>query len=435
LTRYVARLKEESVSAAGLVASILVRRACSGASSLARSVERRIALLADAPMPASPQLALPFIAADTDEEPGAELGAAGLRDSGEEMHLLQQLLVLSRAGADDESKLRALRRLLRRAEEPVLVFTEYRDTLHKLAAELGDFAPLQLHGGLSARERLGILRRFTSGPARVLLATDAASEGLNLHHRCRLVVNLELPWTPQRLEQRIGRVDRLGQLRRVHAVQLIAKTTAEESLAVRIDERTTQINSALPGHVASPLRNDGEHEAIRLRLARLLAPTPTGPSVTDRPLVTFVKRRPHAAIWVFQQSYVDSAGHSAFETITALCDTRGRTVIDTDLLRAALRHQEQLLTETSAALGSWLDLAIRRERSMLQALRDSHARLSAALLQPGLFDRRAERAAAAQSARVEEAVERSRMREMALERWRCLRVDSSALLFGITFRA
>jgi hypothetical protein len=56
------------------------------------------------------------------------------------------------------------------------------------------------------------------------------------------------------------------------------------------------------------------------------------------------------------------------------------------------------------------------------------------LLQPGLFDRRAERAAAAQNARVEEAVEQSRRRETTLERWRCLRVDRSALLFGITFR-
>ena len=47
----------------------------------------------------------------------------------------------------------------------------------------------------------------------VLLATDAAGEGLNLHHNCRVVVNLELPWNPMRLEQRIGRVDRIGQTR------------------------------------------------------------------------------------------------------------------------------------------------------------------------------------------------------------------------------
>src|SRR5207244_8092968 len=100
--------------------------------------------------------------------------------------------------------------------------------------ELADFAPLQLHGGLTARERIDVLRQFTAGETRVLLATDAASEGLNLHHRCRLVVNLELPWTPLRLEQRIGRVDRLGQRRRVHAVHLVAMNADEESLAARL---------------------------------------------------------------------------------------------------------------------------------------------------------------------------------------------------------
>ena len=73
-----------------------------------------------------------------------------------------------------------------------------------------------------------MLRQFVSGDARLLLATDAASEGLNLHHRCRLVINLELPWTPVRLEQRIGRVERIGQARRVHAVHLLAAGTCEE---------------------------------------------------------------------------------------------------------------------------------------------------------------------------------------------------------------
>src|SRR5574341_373469 len=66
-----------------------------------------------------------------------------------------------------------------------------------------------MHGGLTRRERSEAVGRFTHGDARLLLATDAGSEGLNLHHRCRLVVNLELPWTPLRLEQRAGRVDRI----------------------------------------------------------------------------------------------------------------------------------------------------------------------------------------------------------------------------------
>jgi superfamily II DNA or RNA helicase len=435
LARYVARLREESASAGGLVASILTRRACSSASSLARSVQRRITLLAEAPATPGNQLTLPFVDTDTDEEPGAELGVAALRNHDEEMRTLQQLFDRSCSAAQAESKLAALRRLIRRTDEPVLVFTEYRDTLLHLATDLAEFAPLQLHGGLSARERVEVLRQFASASSRVLLATDAASEGLNLHHRCRLVVNLELPWTPMRLEQRIGRVDRLGQSRRVHAVQLVARSTAEESLLGRLDQRAGRMEAALAAHDASALRGHAEAEGTRLRVAKVLVRSPTPPSFANRPLLTFVRRQPHASIWVFRCSCVDSTGHTVFETVAGLSDRRGTPAIDQDLLRAALRHRQHLLTATAAALGPWLDLAIRRERSMLHALRESHARLSASVLQPGLFDRRAERAAAAQTAQVEQGVERSRAREAVLERWRCLRADDDGIVFGITFQA
>jgi superfamily II DNA/RNA helicase len=71
----------------------------------------------------------------------------------------------------------------------------------------------------------------------VLVATDAAGEGLNLHHRCRLVIDLELPWNPLRLEQRIGRVDRFGQQRSVHAIRLFHPRTVEERVLERLQLR------------------------------------------------------------------------------------------------------------------------------------------------------------------------------------------------------
>jgi hypothetical protein len=101
----------------------------------------------------------------------------------------------------------------------MIVFTEYRDTLTALHGALEGGV---LHGAMDRLERAAVVSRFNGGGARVLLATDAAGEGLNLHGRCRLVVNLELPWNPMRLEQRIGRVDRIGQRRTVHAVNLLA---------------------------------------------------------------------------------------------------------------------------------------------------------------------------------------------------------------------
>jgi hypothetical protein len=116
------------------------------------------------------------------------------------------------------------------------VFTEYRDTLESLRAVTGG-DPAVLHGAMDRFERSEAVHRFTSGRARVLLATDAAGEGLNLQARCRLVINLELPWNPMRLEQRIGRVDRIGQARVVHAINLLAAGTAEAGILARLARR------------------------------------------------------------------------------------------------------------------------------------------------------------------------------------------------------
>ena len=92
----------------------------------------------------------------------------------------------------------------------------------------------------------------------VLIATDAAAEGLNLHLRCRLVIHYELPWSTARLEQRAGRVDRLGQQRRVHELGLIAATTAERLVLAplmrrvpardRPDTRPRAFPKRLPNH-------------------------------------------------------------------------------------------------------------------------------------------------------------------------------------------
>ena len=117
-------------------------------------------------------------------------------------------------------------RRLGRLHEQAIVFTEYRDTLLHLRQHLSCDCAV-LHGGLTRDERRMQLERFTTGRCRVLLATDAAGEGLNLHERCRAVVNLELPWNPMRLEQRIGRVDRIGQKRRVHAFHLVSRGGGE----------------------------------------------------------------------------------------------------------------------------------------------------------------------------------------------------------------
>ncbi|MFH0729382.1 MAG: helicase-related protein [Pseudomonadota bacterium] len=101
-------------------------------------------------------------------------------------------------------------------DEKVIIFTEYVDTLKAIRQVLDAIPELAdayaiLRGGMSGRQRRRVQQLFEETHIRILLATDAASEGLNLQHHCRRIYHVELPWNPNRLEQRNGRVDRYGQ--------------------------------------------------------------------------------------------------------------------------------------------------------------------------------------------------------------------------------
>lgn len=126
-----------------------------------------------------------------------------------------------------DAKLRQLERWVRDhlhdgtswSRERLIIFTEYRDTLEylveHLTAWLGPERVLTLTGGVNLGDREVIKKAFQADPAehpvRVLIATDAAAEGLNLQNHCRYMVHYEIPWNPNRLEQRNGRIDRHGQ--------------------------------------------------------------------------------------------------------------------------------------------------------------------------------------------------------------------------------
>lgn len=223
-----------------LLMSVLHKRALSSPYALAKSVSRRLsALECEGAMPvAEQQLLLPL---DDGELNAADAPPAwnepALSDSAEERRLLTIVADAARAAQAHDSKLNRLRRLLRALREPAIVFTEYRDTLLHLQQRAAPRAVL-IHGGMSRDERRLALAKFERGG--LLLATDAAGEGLNLQRHCRTVVNLELPWNPMRLEQRIGRVDRIGQRRRVHAFHLVLRESGEERLIDRLAARVTR---------------------------------------------------------------------------------------------------------------------------------------------------------------------------------------------------
>jgi superfamily II DNA or RNA helicase len=234
--------------------SVFHKRALSSADSLQRSVGRRLAGLHTDGADEIRQLSLPLPdpggELDEADEPPAWTGGFALNDTALEIRLLRRLLEAAEAATVRETKISAILRLARRISEPILIFTEYRDTLFRLCRLLDEPVAI-LHGGLTRQERRTAIDDFISARRRILVATDAAGGGLNLHHRCRVVVNLELPWNPMRLEQRIGRVDRIGQGRTVHVFHLIAHGTSEERILERLKSRIARAREDVS--VADPL--------------------------------------------------------------------------------------------------------------------------------------------------------------------------------------
>ena len=136
----------------------------------------------------------------------------------------------------------------------LIVFTEHRDTLNYLQRQIAgvignDQAVLTIHGGTHRDDRKKAQALFRSDPeVRVLLATDAAGEGVNLQN-ANLMVNYDLPWNPNRLEQRFGRIHRIGQREVCHLWNLVAKETREGDVYHRLLRKLEVESEALKGRV------------------------------------------------------------------------------------------------------------------------------------------------------------------------------------------
>ncbi len=332
LEAYTARVWREGTARgdqqARLGAIVLRKRGLSSAASLFESVQRRRALLSGAPVTAFPsQPGLPLDPGDSDSEtpPDWLLAHPGLADSTRERRWLTAIARCARWQPGLESKARVLLRLLGRLRRPVLIFTEFRDTLERLyslVVSAGHEVAL-LHGGLSRTERAAALAAFEER-RHILIATDAASEGLNLHRNCHVVVHYELPWNSARLEQRAGRLDRLGQTRRVHEILLVAADTAERLVLAPLARR------ARAGRASNPsLRLASVLDESRLAKAIMEGAGPEEPDGSDFDIfATGAAVRPAAGL----------AGEAAAEVLrlqrerawlpVALCRPRGsRTTV------------------------------------------------------------------------------------------------------------
>jgi superfamily II DNA or RNA helicase len=427
--------------AIALALSVLQKRALSSARSLQLSAERRLAVLTSSGGGDASQLRLPL--ADPDGElTSADLApdwpeGLSLHDADRERDFLQGLAGRAAAAARHESKISALVRLLRRLDEPAIVFTEYRDTLLHLR-DLLPYPAAVLHGGLTRQERLDVIDAFTHGSRRLLLATDAAGEGLNLHHTCRSVINLELPWNPVRLEQRIGRVDRIGQSRTVHAFHLIARGTSEVRILARLFARVASAQADMTGCEQADLSAEAASEASRVARARsfhrdgdddaLAVVEARGPCKTR---VRKWNTRAHLGsrmLTFWRVPVVDGCGRMAGSKVVPVMVSPELLHLDDERLR------EQIEQSTAAWRGdvvrlhhAFVSTRLNRERS----LSTTGVGMPSPIFQPGLFDRRAERARRAIAAAERDSALDTAGRIAALERSAALDFGSALLLLAL----
>lgn len=138
--------------------------------------------------------------------------------------------------------------------EKLIIFTEHRDTLRYLTDKIRtlfghDEAVVTIHGGMLRDERRKVEELFKQDKeVRILIATDAAGEGINLQ-RAHLMVNYDLPWNPNRLEQRFGRIHRIGQTEVCHLWNLVSQETREGMVFQRLFQKLEEEREALGGKV------------------------------------------------------------------------------------------------------------------------------------------------------------------------------------------
>lgn len=151
-----------------------------------------------------------------------------------------------------EIKLNELRKTLdnlkvKAQSKKIIVFTEAKDTLEYLYKRINNdwgYNAITIHGGMKLEERSETEKLFKNEDYQVLIATEAAGEGINLQF-CNLMINYDIPWNPNRLEQRMGRIHRYGQQHEVFIYNLVARNTREGDVLLRLFQKLEEIKDAL----------------------------------------------------------------------------------------------------------------------------------------------------------------------------------------------
>lgn len=283
VTRFVKRESARAAAAGedpraraiGFLMSLYQRRLASSTFAMRRSLENRAHRLEDGLKRAQdlarlapPDLPDPEEIEEMEESERerleALLEAVTLAGSAEqvrqEVQELRRLAAQAQAVETDgtEAKLSELRALLQKegffdhADQRLLLFTEFKDTLDYLVARLRDwgFRVGFIHGGMKSGSRdepgtrLHAEQQFREGDIQILVATEAAGEGINLQV-CNILFNYDIPWNPNRLEQRMGRIHRYGQRKDCLIFNFVATNTIEGKVLQRLLEKLQEIRDAL----------------------------------------------------------------------------------------------------------------------------------------------------------------------------------------------
>jgi len=431
-----------------LLLSVFRKRALSTMWALSQSVGRRLAFLGDASEDETFKWIQPTLGFDEEQDPAEIEEREGITahvklPGKQERSWLRRLRQLADDACRDESKIRRLIGLLRRAREPVIIFTEFRDSLDAVRRRLPFDRPASiLHGSQDATERRHQLKLFLNGHTSVLLATDVAGQGLNLQSRARWVTSLELPWNPARLEQRIGRVDRIGQRQSTHFTLLVARDESESGLLTHLSRRILTARQSIGSDVLaaiappedavrrallfnSPLSNQASAPAIVTscnhwrRLARvaarqlerkralarhwrLAASAPSSGAVRcDHPRIASLIPRASRSMFIFSvpisdgnEAYVDklivAIGVDAIAINARACRT-----LDAAMHDAVLEAVRSRVTAMSNRRTRAFSMVGQRDHAMAAAIQ---AEFEDREVQPGLFDQRELKAANALSA-------------------------------------
>lgn len=183
--------------------------------------------------------------------------AETLEELKDEIEKLIELVALAKEveKKEIETKLSELRKVmeaekLHQTGTKLLIFTEAKDTLEYLVEKMRKwgYSVTYIHGGMALDARIKAEEEFNNTPVQIMVSTEAGGEGINLQKRCWIMANYDIPWNPNRLEQRMGRIHRYGQQHEVHIYNLVAVETKEGRILDSLFSKLSQIQEHLGSH-------------------------------------------------------------------------------------------------------------------------------------------------------------------------------------------